>query len=111
MNAITGKKIEDVDHIRQSVADILTTRIGTRVMRRDYGSLIPELIDQPNNAATRLRVMAATVMAIIRWEPRILVTSASFEYGLDGHANIDMQAQRRTGLRAGSNFPISIKVS
>uniref|UniRef100_UPI0026076D20 ATPase domain-containing protein n=1 Tax=uncultured Sphingobium sp. TaxID=316087 RepID=UPI0026076D20 len=31
------------------VRDILTTPIGSRLMRRDYGSLIPELIDQPAN--------------------------------------------------------------
>ena len=32
-------------HLNQSIADILTTPIGTRVMRPDYGSNIPRLID------------------------------------------------------------------
>ncbi|MDF3935352.1 GPW/gp25 family protein [Pseudomonas citronellolis] len=78
MNRTTGSSIGTLDHIRQSVADILTTRIGTRCMRREYGSQLPELVDQPFNDATRLRVYAATVMALMRWEPRIRVSRVQF---------------------------------
>ncbi len=74
MNASTGKALSGIDHIRQSIRDILTTPIGTRVMRRDYGSEIPELLDQPDNGATRVRLYAATVAALLKWEPRIRVT-------------------------------------
>ncbi|MNP17787.1 Lysozyme [compost metagenome] len=63
MNRETGRPIALLDHIRQSVADILTTRIGTRVMRREYGSQLPDLIDQPFNAATRLLAYAAITSA------------------------------------------------
>ena len=58
LNAATGRPIADLEHIRQSIADILATPIGTRVMRRSYGSLLPELIDQPMHGATRLRLYA-----------------------------------------------------
>ena len=61
MNAESGRAISETAHILQSVRDILTTPIGTRVMRRDYGSEIFSLIDQPQHGATRLRLMAATV--------------------------------------------------
>ena len=47
MNAHTGQALSGLDHLRQSIADILSTPLNTRVMRRDYGSRIPELIDQP----------------------------------------------------------------
>lgn len=40
-------------------------------MRREYGSLLSELIDEPDNKATRLKVMSACYMALMRWEPRI----------------------------------------
>ncbi|MEN1450892.1 GPW/gp25 family protein, partial [Pseudomonas aeruginosa] len=53
MNAHTGGAIDRLAHIRQSIAVILTTRIGTRVMRREYGSQLPELIDAPFNVTTR----------------------------------------------------------
>ena len=58
----------DVDHLRQSVADILSTPIGSRVMRRDYGSLVPALLDQPDNNATQARLRAAVASALMRWE-------------------------------------------
>ncbi|GHB32897.1 bacteriophage baseplate assembly protein W [Salinicola rhizosphaerae] len=74
MNRTNGAALDGFEHIRQSVADILTTPIGSRVMRREYGSLIPDLIDQPLNDALMLRVYSAAVMAIIRWEPRLRVT-------------------------------------
>ena len=45
INAYTGESLSGLDHLRQSIADILSTPLNTRVMRRDYGSRIPELID------------------------------------------------------------------
>ncbi|MCH8686457.1 GPW/gp25 family protein [Pedomonas mirosovicensis] len=71
MSATTGKAIEGEAHLRQSINDILTTPIGSRVARRDYGSLLPELIDQPFNPTTRLRLYAAVAQALMRWEPRL----------------------------------------
>ncbi|MGD7246543.1 GPW/gp25 family protein, partial [Ralstonia pseudosolanacearum] len=49
MNSSTGRAIADRPHLAQSIGDILTTPIGSRVMRRDYGSEVPDLIDQPLN--------------------------------------------------------------
>jgi len=45
MNSQTGLSISEADHIRQSVRDILVTPVGSRVMRREYGSLLSALID------------------------------------------------------------------
>ena len=73
MSATTGKMLQDEDHLAQSIGDILTTPLGTRLMRRDYGSLLPELLDRPLNAATRLLCAMATAIAISRWEPRLVV--------------------------------------
>lgn len=75
MNRQNGNLITDeTAHIRQSVADILLTPIGSRVMRRDYGSQLFELIDRPISAALALQLSAASVMALKKWEPRIEVT-------------------------------------
>lgn len=71
MNRHTGAALGELEHIRQSVADVLTTRLGTRVMRRDYGSQLPELIDQPGHAGTLLLAYAAIAMSLLRWEPRL----------------------------------------
>lgn len=71
MNVNTGYALSGIAHIQQSIADILNTPIGSRVMRREYGSLLPELIDRPINDALILQVYSATVMAIAQWEPRV----------------------------------------
>ena len=40
MNRNTGLGISDTEHISQSMRDILLTPVGSRVMRREYGSLL-----------------------------------------------------------------------
>lgn len=75
MNAADGKRLSGIDHLRQSIRDILTTPVGTRVMRRDYGSRLYQLIDAPMNRSTMLALYAATADALRKWEPRISVTS------------------------------------
>ena len=74
LNATTGAAVSDIAHLRQSVAVILFTPVGTRVMRRSFGSLLPELIDQPDNPATRVRLYAAVAGALMRWEPRLRIS-------------------------------------
>lgn len=74
MQATTGKAIDGTAHLVQSIADILSTPLGTRPMRRDYGSLLFSLIDQPLNPATTMLLRAATALALRRWEPRITVS-------------------------------------
>ena len=81
MDRNTGKVLSDVDHIAQSIGDILPTPIGTRAMRRGYGSLQFELSDVPLHRATSILgfilIVSAAAMAIARWEPRIDVTQIS----------------------------------
>lgn len=77
LNKNSGTQITNIAHLQQSVADILTTPIGTRLMRRDYGSTLFDLIDQPANGATLLRVFSATATALMKWEPRIKVKRIS----------------------------------
>lgn len=109
MNRTTGRKIADeAEHIRQSIRDILTTPVGTRVMRRDYGSILPSLIDQPGNPANRLRLMSATVMAIINWEPRVSVQRATIVLDIDGRVTVDLDAVRTAGARTGAAVNLSI---
>lgn len=81
IDATTGRALEGLAHLQQSISDILATPYGSRVMRREYGSLLPYLIDQPFNPATRLRLYAATATALMRWEPRLQLTRVSMQLG------------------------------
>ncbi len=74
INAMTGKALDGIAHLRQSIRDILTTPLGSRVMRRNYGSRLFDLIDNPINDQTLVEIFAATADALIKWEPRLKVT-------------------------------------
>lgn len=106
MNRETGAAIDTVEHIAQSITDVLSTRLGTRVMRREYGSLLPELVDHPFNDTTHLRVYAATVMALMRWETRISLSRVQFLGAtLQGQSSLDID-----GSIVDSNEPLSLSV-
>lgn len=89
-DATTGAALGGIAHLRQSVRDILTTPLGTRVMLRDYGSRLFSLIDAPINRATLLDIYAATIEAIERWEPRLRVTSVSASDAQPGSVTLDV---------------------
>ena len=107
MDMTTGHPLDELDHIRQSIVKIVTTPIGSRVMRRDYGSLIPELIDAPINDRLRLQIMSATADAVIKWERR--VRPARVRLAVDHAAmTVELTAARREGSAAGQSFSILI---
>jgi len=91
----SGAVLDGLEHIKQSVADILSTPIGTRVGRREYGSLLPELIDQPMTPANILRIYAASAVAISRNEDRIRLRRVGLAAGgRPGSATITLDADR-----------------
>lgn len=94
MNAATGRYLAGTSHISQSIATILSTPLGSRVMRREFGSVIPELIDQPLNRATVLRLYSAAVVAIQQWEPRVRVGSVNRTLGEDGKFTLEISVTR-----------------
>jgi uncharacterized protein len=92
MDSNTGKDLSGIAHLMQSIRDILTTPIGSRVMRRDYGSRLFSLIDNPLNAATNVEIYAATAEALMRWEPRISVRQVQAYAAEAGKIVIDLAA-------------------
>lgn len=70
----TGKEVFDTEHLALCIVDILTTPVGSRVMRRDYGSRLFQLVDRPIDNTLVMEMRAAVVDAIHRWEPRLRIT-------------------------------------
>lgn len=111
MSAVTGCRLDGLQHIEQSIAQILTTPIGSRVMRRDFGSLIPELIDQPLNDETQLMIYAATATAIHKWEPRFRLSRVNLQiHGLSGAAELSLQGAVRLGDRWAMNAEMTVLI-
>lgn len=109
MSRQTGRLLDELTHVRQSIADILTTPIGSRVMRRDYGSRLFELIDAPINARTLGDIYAATVDALRRWEPRIAVRRVRVLSVAAGRLSLSVEADFRDGQqRRRLNLPVEV---
>ena len=68
----TGQRITADAHIEQSIDDIVSTPIGSRIRRRDYG-FPTALLDQPLNEKTVLLIYVAVSKALRKWEPRVTV--------------------------------------
>lgn len=77
VSASTGQVLTDWGHVDQSIRRILTTPIGSRVMRRSFGSRIFDFIDAKMTAASILGIYTAAAEAIEAWEPRFRVYRAS----------------------------------
>lgn len=111
MNRYTGKQISRSEHLRQSIGDILTTRIGTRLHRRDYGSFLPDLVDAPVNPETQMLLIAASVHAIMRNEPRILVTRVQVSDLIDTGLEILIEARDQNGNDIELDIPLNLRGS
>lgn len=93
MGRATGRPLAGLDHLRQSIADILTTPIGSRVMRRDYGSALPELIDAPISPETVIDLYQATAEALARWEPRFRLARVQVAQAAPGHVVLHLEGE------------------
>lgn len=90
MSRHTGRKIKGSAHLAQSIHDILTTPKGSLVMLRDYGSDLPDIIDQPINGETVLDVFQATAEALDRWEPRVDLARIELVASRPGYAELEL---------------------
>ncbi|AXD42464.1 baseplate assembly protein [Salmonella enterica] len=90
MNPDNTGTLSDTDHLRNAVNDILLTPVGSRIMRREYGSLLPDLIDAPQNDITRLRCMSAAVIALTNQEPRMALNRIDIRWLKGGRAGVEL---------------------
>ncbi len=67
MSRETGVTLVELEHIRQSVRDILTTPLGSRVMRRNYGSLL----SRANRPAAERQVAPANHVGLLYGDPAV----------------------------------------
>jgi len=90
MNRHTGRALEGTAHLAQSIHDILTTPKGSLVMERDYGSDLPDIIDQPLNGETMIDAYQATAEALDLWEPRIDLARIKLVATRAGYAEFEL---------------------
>jgi Bacteriophage baseplate protein W len=102
-DATTGKPLIGIDHLRQSIRDILCTPMGSRVMLRTYGCGLFDLVDAPMNRSTILSIISAVATALKNWEPRIKVSKVALNSAVAGQLVLDL-----TGIYLPDGTPIKI---
>lgn len=108
----TGLTISEIESIEQSIEDIVTTPLGSRPMRRDYGSIIPDLIDQPMNDVLILKMYSAIYTPVSRWEKRINIESIYISNIGSGFMQLDLESVHTiTGQSLNLNIPLQMGAS
>jgi phage baseplate assembly protein W len=75
--------VDGMELVRQSVATILDTEPGERVMQPTFGCGLRRYLMQPNSLTTRTSMTEDISSALQLWEPRVTVTNVSVTPGED----------------------------
>ena len=73
LNPASGGVVAEsgTEKLKENIIHILMTDVGERVMRRDYGGGLRELVHDPNNDVLRAIVQHQIAKSIGQWEPRV----------------------------------------
>ncbi|OLY76451.1 phage baseplate protein [Pseudomonas sp. ATCC PTA-122608] len=93
MDRHTGLPISGVAHLRQSVTDILSTPLGSRRHRMDYGSKLRRFVDLPVNEGWKSSVQAEVARALGRWEPRLKLDQVRVISVIGGQINLKIAGE------------------
>ncbi len=97
-----------VEKLEENIVHILLTGKGERVMRRDYGGGLRQLVHDPSNDALRAIVQHQIASSIGRWEPRVLLEEVTTrQEGAELVAEIRYLV-RRTRERRSLSVPIGL---
>lgn len=109
MSRYNGSEISELEHIRQSLEDIATTPIGSRLMRREYGTLLASLMDQPIGQALYLKIYSTLYSAYVRWEDRIEISQISVAELNKGQLILDVIGFLKTnGNEVNMSIPVKL---
>lgn len=94
VNLDTGTNLDGMEHLKRCIRKTLITPIGSRVMRRDYGSELFELLDKNITPSLKMKIFAKVVDALRKWEPRVEVKQVFVKQASDdAHSlNISLDA-------------------
>ena len=91
MNCSDGLTVTDLEHISQSI-----------------GSLLASMIDQPQTPALELQIKVACYMAVLKWEPRVTLSSVTTARSFDGRMTVTLTGQHNdTGQPLSLTIPVS----
>ncbi|MDP9526153.1 GPW/gp25 family protein [Pseudomonas protegens] len=93
MDRRTGQPLSGIEHVRQSIEDILTTPVGSRRMRPEYGSNLRRYVDLPVTGGWKSAVQAEVARALLRWEPRLKLERVRVVAVVGGQISFELVGQ------------------
>ncbi|WP_054925463.1 GPW/gp25 family protein [Pseudomonas sp. NBRC 111142] len=99
----SGQPLSGVAHLRQSIEDILTTPIGSRRMRPEYGSELRRFVDLPVNDGWKSAVQAEVARSLGRWEPRLQLERVRVVAVLNGQITLEL-----SGIYLGDSMIVEV---
>ncbi|MFW3896658.1 GPW/gp25 family protein [Pseudomonas bharatica] len=93
MDRRSGQPLSGLAHLRQSIEDILTTPLGSRRMRPDYGSKLRRFVDLPVNEGWKSAVQAEVARSLVRWEPRLKLERVRVIAVVNGQISLQLTGQ------------------
>lgn len=99
----TGLPLSGVAHLKQSIEDILTTPVGSRRMRPEYGSNLRRYVDLPVNEGWKSAVQAEVARALGRWEPRLKLERVRVVAVVGGQITLSL-----SGIYLGDNVVLEV---
>ena len=90
-NQIDSSKYEE--NIKESIIIILSTKLGERVMRPDFGCRIHELLFAPNTIDTHNLAIFYVTEALDKWEHRINLSNVTVSSTSENTINISIDYQ------------------
>ncbi|UVJ45543.1 GPW/gp25 family protein [Pseudomonas sp. LS1212] len=103
MDRRTGQPVSGLAHLRQSIEDILTTPLGSRRMRPEYGSKLRRFVDLPVSEGWKSAVQAEVARALSRWEPRLKLERVRVVAVVGGQITLQL-----TGLYLGERAIVEV---
>ncbi|MFX7294381.1 GPW/gp25 family protein [Acinetobacter baumannii] len=109
MSRNSGSLITEIESIKQSIEDIVTTPLGSRIMRREYGSIVADLIDQPMSEVLKVKIYSAIYTPVSRWEKRISIENLKISDVFSNGLQLDLEAVHTlTGQSLNLNIPLQM---
>lgn len=108
----------DVRLIKNDLLQLLLTAPGERVMRPNFGTIIPRLPFEPNDMATIQNIKISVRGAIDRFEKRVQVSDVIVQSSIDGRQftitvfgslTRDPNIELSVTANFGSQFPVRVQ--
>jgi uncharacterized protein len=102
--------VEGEESVRQAILLLLTTRLGERVMRPDYGCELYRLAFWPNDDTTGGLAIHFVRQALEQWEPRVDVVRLDAQRDPEYPERLDVMLEYRVRATQQPGF-VAVSVS